>query len=253
MREPLVIANWKMNGDSDTNRALLTALMGLLDGAQGPARCGCVVCPPYPYLESVRALLEQGVELGAQDCSHSTSGAYTGEVAAPMLADCGARWVILGHSERRQYHGESDTLVAAKIAAAQSAGLTPVICVGETRDQREAGDAQQVVTSQLRGALEDIASLEGLVVAYEPVWAIGTGLTATPELAQEMHAAIRAALAEIDEQGASQMRLLYGGSVKADNASALFAQADIDGALVGGASLDAEAFAAIVSAAQETV
>jgi triosephosphate isomerase len=254
MRKPLVIANWKMNGDSDTNRALLTALLGLLDSAGADNRCECAVCPPYPYLEAVGALLASSdIELGAQDCSHSAAGAYTGEVAAPMLADCGVRWVILGHSERRQYHGESDVLVAAKIAAAQAASLTPVLCVGETLEQREAGNAQEVVTTQLRGALADVASLDGIVVAYEPVWAIGTGLTATPELAQEMHSAIRAALAEIDGPGAQRTRLLYGGSVKADNAAALFAQADIDGALVGGASLDAEAFAAIVGAAQETV
>nr|BBD50115.1 triosephosphate isomerase [Haliea sp. ETY-M] len=253
MRLPLVIANWKMNGDSDTNGALLSALMGLLESA-GEGKTGCVICPPYPYLQGVRALIDgSGLELGAQDCSHSASGAYTGEVAAPMLADCGARWVILGHSERRQYHGESDALVAAKLAAAQAAGLTPVVCVGETREQREAGNAQQVVTTQLRGALADVANLDGIVIAYEPVWAIGTGLTATPELAQEMHGELRGALAEIDQAGAQGVRLLYGGSVKADNAASLFAQADIDGALVGGASLDAEAFAAIVSAAQETV
>ena len=250
MRQPLVIANWKMNGDSDTNRALVTALLGLLKPAPQARRCEVVLCPSFPYLVEVRALLDgSAVELGAQDCSHSESGAYTGEVAAPMLADCGCRWVILGHSERRQYHGESDALVAAKMAAAVRAGLVPVLCVGETRDQREAGEAADVVTAQLRGALRDVASLDGIVVAYEPVWAIGTGLTATPELAQEMHAAIRAALADIDEPGAQATRILYGGSVKADNAAALFTQGDIDGALVGGASLDAEAFAAIVSAA----
>lgn len=254
MRQPLVIANWKMNGDSDTNRALLTALMGFLESGGAPERSDCVVCPPYPYLAGVHAMLEgSGIELGAQDCSHSESGAYTGEVAATMLVDNGCKWVILGHSERRQYHSESDALVAAKLAAAVRAGLTPVLCVGETRDQREAGKEQQVVTAQLRGALSDVAALEGIVVAYEPVWAIGTGLTATPEMAQEMHAVIRGALAEIDEPGAQATRVLYGGSVKADNASALFAQADIDGALVGGASLDAEAFAAIVKAAQERI
>jgi triosephosphate isomerase len=259
MRQPLVIANWKMNGDSDTNRALLTALMGFLEaesagGSDGPGGFGgsdCVVCPPYPYLDSVRQLVVgSGIELGAQDCSHSESGAYTGEVAASMLADCGCGWVILGHSERRQYHGESDVLVAAKMSAAARAGLVPVLCVGETREQREAGNEAKVVTAQLRGALADVAELDGIVVAYEPVWAIGTGLTATPELAQDMHKTIRAALAEIDEQGAKAARLLYGGSVKADNAAELFAQSDIDGALVGGASLDAEAFAAIVKAAQ---
>lgn len=250
MRRPLVIANWKMNGDSDTNRALLTAFLGLLEpGTQG-GNCDVVICPPFTYLGEVGALLDGSpVHLGAQDCSHSESGAYTGEVAAPMLADCGCGYVIIGHSERRQYHGESDALVAAKLSAAVRAGLVPVLCVGETRDQREAGEEEKVVTSQLRGALRDVASLDDIVVAYEPVWAIGTGLTATPELAQEMHGAIRKALVAIDEQGAQETRLLYGGSVKADNAAALFSQRDIDGALVGGASLDAEAFAAIVDAA----
>jgi triosephosphate isomerase len=255
MRQPLVIANWKMHGDRDTNRALLTALIGLLDSARGAAvgskaGPGCVICPPFPYLGQVLELVAQsGLGVGGQDCSHSDSGAYTGEVSAPMLADVGCGWVIIGHSERRQYHGESDALAAAKVAAALRAGLTPVLCVGETQEQREAGEAVAVVSSQLRGGLADQPDLSQIVVAYEPVWAIGTGLTATPELAQEMHGEIRSALAAMDEAGAAATRLLYGGSVKADNAAALFAQTDIDGALVGGASLDAEAFAAIVAAA----
>lgn len=252
MRQSLVIANWKMNGDSDTNRALLTALLGLLETSTSNGECATVVCPPFLYLSEVCDLIRGSeLELGAQDCSHSESGAYTGEVSAAMLSDQGCRWVIIGHSERRQYHGESDALVAAKMAAAQRADLLPVLCVGETLDEREAGRATEVVTGQLRGALRDMASLEHVVVAYEPVWAIGTGLTATPELAQEMHGAIRRALAEIDEQGALAMRILYGGSVKADNVSVLFAQPDIDGALVGGASLDAEAFASIVKAGKD--
>lgn len=250
MRQPLVIANWKLHGDRETNRALLTALRGLLESSKAGGGAGCVICPPFPYLADVEGLIaDSDLELGAQDCSHSDSGAYTGEVSAAMLADVGCKWVIIGHSERRQYHGESDALVAAKVAAALRAGLTPVICVGETQEQREAGEAAGVVTSQLRGGLADQQDLSQVVVAYEPVWAIGTGLTATPELAQEMHAEIRGALSSIDEAGAAAMPLLYGGSVKADNAAALFAQTDIDGALVGGASLDAEAFAAIVAAA----
>jgi triosephosphate isomerase len=253
MRQPLVIANWKMHGDRDTNQSLVSAFLGLRGSAPRSRKdAGCVICPPYPYLGDLAvALQDSGVELGAQDCSHSDAGAYTGEVSASMLADVGCGWVIIGHSERRQYHGESDSLAAAKIAAARAAGLTPVLCVGETQEQREGGDAEAVVTAQLRGALGDQHELGAIAVAYEPVWAIGTGLTATPDLAQEMHATIRSVVRAMDEPGAGAMRLLYGGSVKADNAAALFAQEDIDGALVGGASLDAEAFAAIVAAARD--
>lgn len=245
MRTPLVVANWKMNGDRAANDALLTALTG----SEKARSAETIVCPPYPYLQQVQALLDgSGIGLGAQDCSHSDAGAYTGEVSAGMLADLGCDWVILGHSERRQYHLESDALVAAKLAAVQRAGLKPIVCVGETREQRESGEAEAVVKAQLEGALSDLQSLEGVVIAYEPVWAIGTGLTATPAQAQDMHVHIRAVLGEMDAQGAAETRILYGGSVKADNAAELFAQPDIDGALVGGASLDAEAFAAIASA-----
>lgn len=177
-----------------------------------------------------------------------TAGAFTGEVSAEMLLDLGCRWVLVGHSERRQYHGESDDLVAAKLAAALQAGLQPVVCVGETREEREAGEAEYVVSRQLRGALEGQAGLKQVVVAYEPVWAIGTGLTATPEEAQAMHAFIRAQLGEIAGAEPDSMRILYGGSVKAANAVELFGQPDIDGALVGGASLDANEFRQIVDA-----
>jgi triosephosphate isomerase len=249
MRRPLVMGNWKMHGDAAANRGLVVALLALLE-EQGDVDAQCVLCPPYPYLPQLSELLgASGVELGAQDCSHSDSGAYTGEVAAAMLADCGCRWVIVGHSERRQYHQESDALIAAKLVAAQRAGLQPVLCIGETLEQREAGEAESVVKGQLLGALADQSDLSGVVVAYEPVWAIGTGRTATPGIAQEMHAFIRASLRDVDTVHAQDTRLLYGGSVKADNAAALFAEKDIDGALVGGASLDAEAFAAIVAAA----
>lgn len=254
MRQPLVIANWKMHGDEAGNRELLEQLLERLhaEGARRGKDVGCAICPPFVYLTQLRALVSgSSLTLGGQDCSHADGGAYTGEVAAAMLRDCGCEWVILGHSERRQYHAESDALVAAKIAAAQRAGLKPVVCVGETREQRESGQAEAVVEAQLRGALSDLPSLSAVTVAYEPVWAIGTGLTATPELAQEMHAHIRAVLGELDADGAAALRLLYGGSVKADNAASLFAQPDIDGALVGGASLDADAFAAIVGAARE--
>jgi len=246
----LVMANWKMNGAQEENRVLLEALRDTLGGALGARDVGCVICPPFPYLEQVSALLGgSGIALGAQDCGHAPSGAYTGEVATEMLADCGCRYVLVGHSERRQYHQESDALLAAKLEAAARAGLVPVLCVGETQEQREAGQADAVVAAQLRGALADMPDLSRLVVAYEPVWAIGTGLTATPGQAQEMHVRVRQTLAELDSGSAQGVQILYGGSVKADNAAELFAQGDIDGALVGGASLDAAAFAAIIEAA----
>lgn len=209
-----------------------------------------VVCPTFVHLQQALGLCQQSaLAVGAQDCSHMRSGAYTGEVAAEMLADLGCNWVILGHSERRQYHAESDALVAAKLAAAKAAGLQPVLCVGESQEEREAGEAQLVVATQLHAALAEQASLKGLVIAYEPVWAIGTGLTASPEQAQQMHAFIRKELVSIKGVVPESVRLLYGGSVKAANASALFGQQDIDGALVGGASLDAEEFRQIIAAA----
>lgn len=246
MRKPLVIANWKMHGKSVFNRALVEEFLEQLKDY----RAEVVLCPPFTYVGQLQELLRSsGVMLGAQDCSHIEHGAYTGEVSAEMLSDCGCEWVIVGHSERRQYHQESDALVAAKLAAAQRAGLTPVLCVGETQEQRESGDAENVVQAQLTGALNDLPDLKSLAIAYEPVWAIGTGLTASPQQAQEMHAFMREVLRGLDAQNAEGLRLLYGGSVKAGNAAELFAQADIDGALVGGASLDGEAFAAIVSAA----
>ncbi|GAB5414934.1 MAG: triose-phosphate isomerase [Congregibacter sp.] len=246
MRKSLIVANWKMHGDLAANRILVTSLLAQVRERKADA----VLCPPYPYLVQLSELLQgSDIALGAQDCGHSDKGAYTGEVAPGMLTDCGCSWVILGHSERRQYHAESDALVAAKITAALRNRLMPIVCVGETQEQREAGSAEAVVEEQLRGALVDQVELGGIVVAYEPVWAIGTGLTASPEQAQEMHAFIRDVLASLDAKGASATRLLYGGSVKADNAKALFRQDDIDGALVGGASLDADAFASIVNAA----
>ncbi|WP_439100486.1 triose-phosphate isomerase [Congregibacter sp.] len=246
MRQPLVIANWKMHGKSAFNEALVTEFLALLKAY----RAECALCPPSVYIEQVAGLLRSSnVMLGAQDCSHIAEGAYTGEVSAEMLRDCGCGWVIVGHSERRQYHQESDALLAAKLAMAQRADLKPVLCVGETQEQREAGEAEQVVKTQLQGALGDLSDFRRLAIAYEPVWAIGTGLTASPEQAQAMHAFIREVVRELDARSAESLRLLYGGSVKPGNAAELFAQADIDGALVGGASLDPEAFAAIVSAA----
>jgi triosephosphate isomerase len=249
MRQPLVVGNWKMHGSRASVAALLDALR------EGPAGVAAeqAVCPTYVHLEQALGLCQgSDFAVGAQDCSaRGDSGAYTGEVSAQMLADLGCRWVILGHSERRQYHGETDDLVAAKLTAAVSAGLQPILCVGETRDQRENGEAEAVVARQLEGALANQASLAGLVVAYEPVWAIGTGLTATPEQAQAMHRFIRESLAGTGGVDPAETRLLYGGSVKPGNAAELFAQPDIDGALVGGASLVAEDFSAIAAAARQ--
>jgi triosephosphate isomerase len=246
MRQLLVVGNWKMNG----SRASITALLGELTGATPETGTEVAVCPAYVHLPQVLELCAaSSISVGAQDCSHMQSGAYTGDVASGMLAELGCRWVILGHSERRQYHGESDVLVAAKVAAAVAAGLRPIVCVGETLEQREAGAAQQVVRAQLEGALRGQASLAALVVAYEPVWAIGTGRTATPEQAQDMHECIRSCLGAIGGVNANATRVLYGGSVKADNAAQLFAQPDIDGALVGGAALVAADFLTIVGAA----
>lgn len=246
MRQLLVVGNWKMNGSRSSTDALLGEVVRAVSNS-GPE---VVVCPAYVYLtQAVKWCAESAVSVGAQDCSHMPSGALTGEVASAMLADVGCRWVIIGHSERRQYHGESDALVAAKVSAAIAAGLQPILCVGETREQREAGEAEAVVSAQLQGALQSQASLDTLVVAYEPVWAIGTGLTATPDQAQSMHEFIRKSLAGISGINPAETRVLYGGSVKADNAAQLFARPDIDGALVGGASLVAAEFLAIVKAA----
>jgi triosephosphate isomerase len=246
MRQGLVVGNWKMHG----SRASVEALLGSLVSAGAATRAEAAVCPTYVHLAQALDLCAgSSIAVGAQDCSHMQSGAYTGEVAAEMLSELGCRWVILGHSERRQYQAESDDLVAAKLAAAVEAGLQPIVCVGETREQREAGEAEAVVAAQLQGALTGQNGLAALVVAYEPVWAIGTGLTATPEQAQDIHAFIRDCLAGIDGVDEAATRLLYGGSVKAANAAQLFAQPDIDGALVGGAALVAEEFQAIIDAA----
>ncbi len=246
MRRPLVAGNWKMNG---TQASVDSLLEGLLDGLSAPA-VDVAVCPAHVHLaQAVGVCAGTAVAVGAQDCSHMVEGAFTGDVAAPMLIDLGCELALIGHSERRQYQQESDQLLSAKLTAAVQAGLKPVLCVGETREQREAGEAESVVEGQLRGALDGQASLEGLVVAYEPVWAIGTGLTATPDQAQAMHAFIRERLANVAGVEPDTTRILYGGSVKGGNAAELFAQPDIDGALVGGASLDAAEFRKIIDAA----
>jgi triosephosphate isomerase len=241
------MGNWKMHG---TRASVKQLLGGVVQEGDYPS-VDVVVCPAFVHIPLAVSLCEgSGLGVCAQDCSHMAAGAYTGEVAAEMLVDSGCRWVILGHSERRQYHGESDDMVAAKVAAALAAGLAPVVCVGETRDEREAGEAQYTVARQLQGALRGQSNTRHLVVAYEPVWAIGTGLTATPQEAQAMHAFIREQLADLKGVDAAATRILYGGSVKPDNAAELFAETDIDGALVGGASLDAQDFQAIVAAAR---
>ncbi|MGE4366686.1 triose-phosphate isomerase [Thermomonas sp.] len=249
MRRKIVAGNWKLHG----SRAFAAALVVEL-GAARPARVELVVLPPFPYLDGLAgACAEAGIALGAQDCSAHDKGAYTGEVAAAMLADVGARYVLVGHSERRQYHAESSALVAEKFVAAQAAGLVPVLCVGERLEEREAGQTEAVVAGQLRPVLEraGAAAFARAVVAYEPVWAIGTGRTASPEQAQAVHAFIRGEVAAFDAKIADSLPLLYGGSVKPDNAASLFAQADVDGGLIGGASLVAADFLAIAQAAAD--
>lgn len=249
MRKKLVAANWKMHG----SRSMASALCSEIAAADTNG-IDVVICPPFPYLVDVAtACAEAGIGLGAQDLSeHEGQGAYTGEVSAAMLADCGAQWVLVGHSERRQYHGESDVLVARKFAAARAAGLTPILCVGETLAQRQAGETETVVARQLQAVLDTcgIGSFDTAVISYEPVWAIGTGHTATPEQAQQIHAFIRSQLQKEDAMIARLTRLLYGGSVKAANAAELFAQSDVDGGLIGGASLTASDFLGICAAAR---
>jgi len=245
-RRPLVVGNWKMNGSRAGNAALLAALKSEVGDTADVA-----VCVPAPYLGEVGAALAgSAIRWGAQDCSAHASGAFTGEISAAMLAEFGCSYVIVGHSERRAMHGEGDHLVADKAAAALDSGLVPIVCVGETLAEREAGQTHAVVARQLAAAIDVLGErMSSVVVAYEPVWAIGTGKTASPEEAQAVHAHLRAALVAAASSGADN-RILYGGSVKADNAAQLFAQADIDGGLIGGASLKAADFGAICRAAR---
>lgn len=248
MRKKLVAGNWKMHGSRSMVQALVSEII-----AGKPSAIDVAVFPPFPYIAALAdGRIGSGLGFGAQDVSeHEGQGAYTGEVSAAMLADSGAEWVLVGHSERRQYHGESDELVARKFAAARAGGLTPILCIGETLAQREAGETEAVIARQLQAAiaLNGIGSFDTAVIAYEPVWAIGTGHTATPEQAQEVHAFIRSQLAKEDVMIAGLTRLLYGGSVKAANAAELFAQADVDGGLIGGASLTSADFLGICAAA----
>jgi triosephosphate isomerase len=250
-RRPLIAGNWKMNAGGQDACPLAAAVA---KAAREAALVDVVVGPPFTALAAVAHELDEAkskVGIAAQNMSPEASGAFTGEISSSMLKDAGAGWVILGHSERRQLFGETDESVAKKTAAAFTAGLKPIVCVGETLEQREAGQTLEVVERQVRAALAELGGHPGVgVVAYEPVWAIGTGKVAKPEDAQEVHAKIRAILAEGSDELAKATRILYGGSVKADNAEGLLGQADIDGALVGGASLDPVGFGKIIEAAQ---
>ena len=248
MRRRIVAGNWKLHGD----RAFAHALVEEIAAAAAPGGVERVILPPLPYLGGlVGTFGESGIAFGAQDVSAHARGAYTGEVSAAMLLDVGAKYGLVGHSERREHHGESSELVARKFLAAKAAGLVPILCVGESLHEREAGQTWWRLEEQLDAVFSagGPTALEGAVVAYEPVWAIGTGRTATPAQAQEVHAFIRGEVAARDARIAGSLPILYGGSVKADNAAALFAQDDVDGGLVGGASLVAADFNAIVSSA----
>jgi triosephosphate isomerase (TIM) len=245
-KKKLIAGNWKMNGSLSANAALVRAV---LDGLTRPA-CDVAVAVPAPYLAQVGALLQgSAVALGAQDVSVHESGAYTGETSAAMLRDFDVRYCIVGHSERRQYHGETDEQVAGKAQRALAAGITPIVCVGESLNEREAGQTEAVVKRQLAAVIHANGHcISEIVVAYEPVWAIGTGKTASPEQAQQVHAVLRAQLQAASGKAAG-IRILYGGSMNASNAAELLAQPDIDGGLIGGASLKAPDFLKIVSAA----
>ncbi len=251
MRRPLVAGNWKMHGSRASVAALIEGLKGGMADVRG---VDVAVCPPFVYLGQVAGLLQgTGIAWGAQNlCQVAGSGAYTGEISDAMLLDLGCRYVIVGHSERRNIYGEDDALVAEKCRVAVRAGLTPIVCVGELLEEREAGQTEAVVARQLDALLQDgegVAALRQAVIAYEPVWAIGTGKTATPAQAEEVHAFIRSRIATHDKALAGEIRILYGGSVKPGNAAELFGMADIDGGLIGGASLHADDFLAICRAA----
>ncbi|WP_133478678.1 triose-phosphate isomerase [Cognatilysobacter segetis] len=248
MRRRIVAGNWKLHG----NRAFAASLLDEVVAAERPEGVESVILPPLPYLsELAERYGARGIRFGAQDVSANEAGAFTGEVSAAMLLDVGAVYGLVGHSERREYHHESNELVARKFRAAKRAGLVPILCVGETLEDREAGRTWWRLEQQLEPLLAGggVADLEGAVLAYEPVWAIGTGRTASPEQAQEVHAFLRGEIAQRDARIAGSLPLLYGGSVKPDNAAELFAQPDVDGGLVGGASLKAADFLAIVRAA----
>lgn len=246
MSRKLIAGNWKMNGGLAANEALVKAMLADI----GAPACDVALCAPAPYLAQLESLLQGSpIAWGAQDVSAHEQGAYTGEVSVAMLKDFGCRYAIVGHSERRQYHGETDELVAAKAQRALAGGVTPIVCVGETLVQREAGETEAVVKRQLAAVIHTVGHcITEIVVAYEPVWAIGTGKTATPEQAQQVHAVLRAQLAAATTNP-KRIHILYGGSMNAANAASLLTQPDIDGGLIGGASLKAADFLQIVAAA----
>ena len=249
MRRILVAGNWKMHGSRELTQALVS---GLAQEFAGGSPCDIAVCPPYPYLEAAaRSAAGTPVAVGAQDVSDQDQGAFTGQVSGAMLAELGCRYAIVGHSERRALNGETDALVAQKFIAAQRHGLVPILCVGESLQEREAEETEAVVARQLRAvvAAAGIEAFERAIIAYEPIWAIGTGRTATPDQAQAVHAFIRGLLAKENAKIADFVKVLYGGSVKAANAAEIFAMPDVDGGLVGGASLEVEGFASICRAA----
>ena len=251
MRRLFVAGNWKMNTTRQSGVELASAVAA---ACPKPGLIDVAVCPPFPYLESVaKAISGSSVQLGAQNCSHEKPGAFTGETAVEMLLDVGCHWVILGHSERRQILKETDADINRKVKTALAKGLPVILCVGELLEQRQAGKTEQVLDTQMDGSLDgiDAAAMQKVVIAYEPVWAIGTGVTATTEQAESAHAHLRRWLvSRYNQQTADQTRLQYGGSVKPDNAAALLSQPNVDGALVGGASLKAADFLAIVRAAE---
>lgn len=249
MREILVAGNWKMNGSSDANAALVS---GIVDGVPQGAGIRLLICPPFPYLAAVcEQVSGSTVGVGAQNVSEHVSGAFTGETAPAMLKDVGCEYVIVGHSERRALYGESNEQVAAKFQSASEAGLKPILCVGETLAQREAGATEQVIDEQLDAVFSQVdgSAFNDAVIAYEPVWAIGTGMTATPQQAQDVHRHIRSRFADQNEGLSEKIQILYGGSMKGENAPGLLAMPDIDGGLIGGASLKAADFLAIADAA----
>jgi len=250
MRQPFVAGNWKMNGSRASARELVK---GLKRGIDSVTSAEVAVCPSFVYLADVQSMLsDTRIALGAQNLSNHESGAYTGEIAADMLKDFNCKYVIIGHSERRALYGESDELVASKFTVALKSGLTPIFCLGELLEERQQNQTEKVIARQLDAILalpDGVGGLRSAVIAYEPVWAIGTGLTATPEQAQAAHAFIRQRIAEKNVEVAAGVQILYGGSVKPDNAAELFSQVDIDGGLIGGASLDAHSFLEICRAA----
>ena len=253
MRQPFVAGNWKMNGSKQSIDALLAGIKGAMSSI---SKTQVVVCPPAIYIPQVEGLCAgSAVKFGSQDVSFEQAGAFTAEISVSMLKDFNCEYAIVGHSERRSLHGETDEQVAKKFATARAAGITPILCVGETLEEREAGATESVVARQLNAVidLEGVDALQESVIAYEPVWAIGTGKTASPEQAQDVHAFIRKMIAEKSAATAEKVQILYGGSVKADNAEQLFSMADIDGGLIGGASLQVEDFMAICQAGDVSV